>query len=246
MADTALSPLRMLLMQALFGIGLTLVLGSVAGGRPSHTHHPTRQSLLLPPTRRPVNLPCAARRGDPGRVRAYGGSAWAQAGVDAPWVRAVPHAGCAQPHPHPHLHGTHPHGTHPSADRTVVQRAVGFTARFYFPPAGTVAVLSLVEEFGAAAAVLVTLVRKCSSMLLSYALWPKPLSGLHVGCAGGVHLRSRASLQLSGNRQRHADRKKISVIDLPTLRTCNATLRFAKLRCGGVLFVPAPHCAADL
>lgn len=55
-------------------------------------------------------------------------------------------------------------------------------------PAGTLAVLSLVEGFGAAAAVLVTLVRKCSSMLLSYALWPKPLSALHVWCYVGSRL----------------------------------------------------------
>lgn len=48
---------------------------------------------------------------------------------------------------------------------------------------GTVAVLSLVEEFGAAAAVAVTLLRKCSSMMLSYLLWPKPLGALHIWCA---------------------------------------------------------------
>lgn len=54
--------------------------------------------------------------------------------------------------------------------------------------AGTVAVLSLVEEFGAAAAVVVTLIRKCTSMMLSYAIWPKPLSSLHIWGAGLVFL----------------------------------------------------------
>ena len=52
--------------------------------------------------------------------------------------------------------------------------------------AGTVAVLSLVEEFGAAAAVTVTLLRKVLSMGLSYIIWPKPLSAAHVWGAGLV------------------------------------------------------------
>lgn len=42
--------------------------------------------------------------------------------------------------------------------------------------------LSLVEEFGAAAAVVVTLLRKCTSMMLSFVIWPKPLSPLHIWC----------------------------------------------------------------
>ncbi len=45
---------------------------------------------------------------------------------------------------------------------------------------GTVAVLTLVDEHGAAAAVLVTLVRKCSSMAFSYVLYPKPMGARHV------------------------------------------------------------------
>ena len=45
---------------------------------------------------------------------------------------------------------------------------------------GTTAILTLVESYGAAAAVLVTLVRKCSSMFFSFMLWPKPLSWLHL------------------------------------------------------------------
>ena len=45
---------------------------------------------------------------------------------------------------------------------------------------GTTAVLTLVETKGAAAAVLVTLVRKCSSMFFSFLLWPKPATARHV------------------------------------------------------------------
>lgn len=45
---------------------------------------------------------------------------------------------------------------------------------------GTIAVLTLVDEHGAAAAVLVTLVRKCSSMAFSYILYPKELGARHV------------------------------------------------------------------
>ena len=45
---------------------------------------------------------------------------------------------------------------------------------------GTTAVLTLVETKGAAAAVLVTLVRKCSSMFFSFLLWPKPATPRHV------------------------------------------------------------------
>ena len=45
---------------------------------------------------------------------------------------------------------------------------------------GTTAVLTLVETRGAAAAVLVTLVRKVSSMFFSFLLWPKPATARHV------------------------------------------------------------------
>ena len=45
---------------------------------------------------------------------------------------------------------------------------------------GTTAVLTLVETRGAAAAVLVTLVRKVSSMFFSFVLWPKPATARHV------------------------------------------------------------------
>jgi adenosine 3'-phospho 5'-phosphosulfate transporter B3 len=40
---------------------------------------------------------------------------------------------------------------------------------------GTIAILKLVERWGAPAAVVVTLLRKCSSMAFSYVLFPKPL-----------------------------------------------------------------------
>jgi adenosine 3'-phospho 5'-phosphosulfate transporter B3 len=45
---------------------------------------------------------------------------------------------------------------------------------------GTAAVLALVHEFGAAPAVLVTLLRKCCSLAASYVLFPKPLNGQHL------------------------------------------------------------------
>jgi adenosine 3'-phospho 5'-phosphosulfate transporter B3 len=45
---------------------------------------------------------------------------------------------------------------------------------------GTSCVLSLVNEYGAASAVLVTLLRKCLSMLASYVLWPKALTAAHL------------------------------------------------------------------
>lgn len=58
--------------------------------------------------------------------------------------------------------------------------------------------LSLVEEFGAAAAVVVTLIRKCTSMMLSFVIWPKPLSSLHIWCGaprdGGTGVTRHANL----------------------------------------------------
>jgi adenosine 3'-phospho 5'-phosphosulfate transporter B3 len=48
---------------------------------------------------------------------------------------------------------------------------------------GTTAILTLVEEHGAAAAVLVTLIRKCSSMFFSFVLWPKPVGVRHIAGA---------------------------------------------------------------
>lgn len=51
---------------------------------------------------------------------------------------------------------------------------------------GTVLVLILVDEHGPAVAVLVTLVRKLSSMTMSYALYPKPMGMRHVIGAGLV------------------------------------------------------------
>ena len=62
---------------------------------------------------------------------------------------------------------------------------------------GTTAILTLVELRGAAAAVLVTLVRKCSSMFFSFLLWPKPLSARHILGAALVFAAPFASQRMS-------------------------------------------------
>lgn len=51
---------------------------------------------------------------------------------------------------------------------------------------GTSAVLAIVDEYGAAAAVFVTLLRKCFSMFASYVLFPKPLTVMHLAGAALV------------------------------------------------------------